>query len=352
MAASLLFAAVALTEEAGAREARRVPLVDSHGFWSLERMGYADQMITATEMRDGYRPGTEIAGRQFAFALPTGARQGPDDWYLFRLHYRLEIDERSGPGLITIGASSNGRAMAQILFRLSHSKAGLRVRGTSVGLVSGSQLRDEAQMTWEDVYTNFFQELGVRPGHSTLSVYVAQTEQAHVRSLRVFMDSGIIVTRNGPSSIELVPILRDRHIRVGEAFRVGYRVESVGASALPAGGTVTIQTSGLDVIGAESARLGSIPAGRSATGSFQLVAARPGTFPITLQVSSWGGTRAVELAAKVTARKTVVTDSRPGGGVPKGDASETGTLLLAAVLAAGAVALSLLGIRHARSRRR
>jgi hypothetical protein len=298
-------------------------------------------------MTKAIRPGWRGVVRELPFRLPAGARQGPRTWYLFKLHYRLVIDQSSGTGLIWVNATSNGRAMALLTFRTARRGGKLRVRSTQAGLVAGSKLEESKRTTWDGVYTNFFTLGGVRPGRSRLTIGVFQEQEARVRSLRVFADSGIIVTRNGPASVELVPVLHDRDIRVGEEFRVGYRVESVGESAVPAGGTVTIGAVGLKVVGARSALLGRIPAGKNRLGFFRLVADRPGTFPISLQVSSWGGTPVVQLAAHVSAATGTATSPSESGADSR-SASWIWLSGLAATLAGVAIVVVVLFPRRVR----
>ena len=201
------------------------------------------------------------------------------------MRYRLEIDEDSAPGLITVSSSSNGRTMAALDFRVLEPGSPPLVRGTAVSL-TGSKLRQGRKTTWEGTFANYFQYSGVRPGRNVLTFGVSQQEGARLKSLRVFPDSGILVTRNGPSAVELTPSLSDRDIRVGESFRLKFSVRSVGEAAVPAGGKVAISAGPLRVIGPRSIKLGRIPLGRAETGVFKLVGERSGNSPITQRVTT------------------------------------------------------------------
>jgi hypothetical protein len=169
------------------------------------------------------------------------------------------------------------------------------------------------------VFTNYFQYSGVRPGRNILTFAVSQQEGARIKSLRVFPDSGILVSPNGPSAVELTPSLSDRDIRVGEPFRLKFSVRSVGEAAVPAGGKVAISAGPLRVIGPRSVKLGRIPVGRAEAGAFKLVGVRAGNAPITLLATTSGGTAEVRLAARVTEEGEEATPGEPPG--PNGEAS-------------------------------
>lgn len=276
------------------------PLINGRGLWSLERLGYGAQRLTSADVRPGFGPGIEIAGVELPFRLPAGASQGPRDWYLIKLHYRLELDEKSEPGLVTLYSSSNGRTMAALDFRVLKSGSPPLVRGSAVRL-GGRQLHIERKTTWKGVFTNYFQIGGVRPGKSSLTLTVSQEDGAHFKSLDVFADSGILVSPNGPSAVRVIPSLSDRDIRVDERFRVGFTVHSIGEAATANGSKISISAPKLRVVGPRSVNLKAIPVGKRASGSFTLVSPREGTFPVTLRFQSWNGEETVRLAARVTA---------------------------------------------------
>lgn len=262
------------------------------GVFTLARLGHGDQVLI---------PGTSrIASSTLTYSLPEGARQGKPFWYRIRLHYRLTVAKDSGPGTITIWASTNDEAVAAVDFRTRRSAGKLEVVSSSVGLVQGSRRDLRSRLVWEGTFSNFIVHGGVRPGVNRLRFDLQEMGAARAESLTVYDDTAIVVDARGPASIELVPALEDRDIRVGEPFAVTYTIRNTGGVALPAGGELAIAVPpAMRVAGPRSRRLGRVPGGEAATGKFRLVARRAGTHEIKLSASTWGGSPIASLAVRV-----------------------------------------------------
>jgi len=146
----LLVVGSVLAVNAAATATDEAPLVAMPGFWSLERLGYGEQLFTPSDLHPGFGPDIVVAGSELPYRLPPGAKQGGRTWYLLKMRYRLEIDEQSKPGLITVSSSSNGRTMAALDFRVLEPGSPPIVRGTAVSL-TGSKLRScprQASASW------------------------------------------------------------------------------------------------------------------------------------------------------------------------------------------------------------
>ena len=80
--------------------------ITSHGFYSLADMGYGD--ITLGDVQKNYT---------INYLLPENATQGPENWYVLRLNFTIEI---SGNGLVYLSADTNRYTCAQIKFEVQN----------------------------------------------------------------------------------------------------------------------------------------------------------------------------------------------------------------------------------------
>lgn len=262
------------------------------GTFTLAWLGHGDQVLVPGSSR--------IASVEVPYSLAQGARQGRPTWYKIRLHYRLAISNDSGPGTITVWASTNGEPVAAIDFRTSRKGRALEVESSSVGLVDGSRRTAGARLVWNGVFTNFLVLGGVRTGVNRLRFDVQESGAARAESLTVYEDTAIVVDGRGPATIDIVPSLVDRDIHVGEPFLVRYTIRNSGGVALTAGGTLSIRVpDGVLAAGDLGHRLRRLRAGETLRGEFRLVARRPGRHRIELTTSTWGGSPSVTLAAQV-----------------------------------------------------
>jgi hypothetical protein len=71
--------------------------VASDPAWTLRSLGQPALQLPVSE---------PVGEHVVAFDAPAGTRQGGDRWYLGRLHFALELDPASGPGLACAGTPS------------------------------------------------------------------------------------------------------------------------------------------------------------------------------------------------------------------------------------------------------
>jgi hypothetical protein len=282
-------ATTALATLAGAAPAAGAPPVAK--VWTLRSLGHRDQFFGATSRQFSYR--------DVEFTLPRGAHQGPNSWYLIRLHFRISISPDSGPGRIYIVASTNDRPAAMIRFDTTASRAGVRVRSSELGLVNGARSATGLPLVVESRFENFLEYKGVRAGKNTLTFKVEQYDGARIRSLRVFGDSGIEFSRLGPATLRLEPFLSRRALEVGSTFDVGFRVHNDGERP-SVGGTVTLLVGeGLRRRGPRTWPLGTIRPEGEEQGKLTLEARRPGRFDVMLASQTVFGSRLARLQVEV-----------------------------------------------------
>ena len=274
--------------------------IDHYGLTTLKQMGVDDQVLR----RDGADSST-LKGVRFAF--PPEARQGPRDWYILKLHYEMRIARDSGVGRIYLYAGTNGRSAAMIVFDVRKRKGGsIQVERSDIGIITGNERTSIDRFASRGQFENYLQIAGVRGGTSELSFKYLEFGKARIDYWKIYNDSGIERTRHGPSSISLIPEMHDRHIRVGDQFSIGYRVENDGGLAIPAGGTVLLRVDparSLLVKGSRSRVIGTIRGGEAVSGAFRIRAMSAGSIPAELEVSSQTGESST---AKFRDRKSVV----------------------------------------------
>jgi hypothetical protein len=306
--------ATALATLAGATLATAAPPVAK--VWTLRSLGYGDQVFGPTHRQFSYR--------DVALTFPRGAHQGPSSWYLIHLHFRISISPESGSGRIYIVASTNDRPAAMIRFDTTANPAGVRVRSTDLGLVSGARSATGLPLVVESRFENFLEYKGVRPGRNTLTFKVEQYDGARIRSVRVFDDSGVEFSRLGPATLRLEPLLSRRAIEVGSTFDVGFRVHNDGDRP-SVGGTVAIAAAdGLRPRGPRTWQLGRIQPQRDERGKLTLEARRPGRFDVTLTSQTVFGSRLTRFQVEVQPA------SHRDRGLPTAAAAAVGALLLSA----------------------
>lgn len=275
-----------------------LPLFETYGFWSLDRMGYGDQVLT---------PGIGREWRKTLFRLPQDAKQGEREWYLVKMHYEIAIARNSGPGTIYLWATTNGRAAASIEYKIVRRDGELVVNASDRGMITGSRQRTESKLVWEGEFKNFLQNSGVRSGKNTLSFSYLVLGKARFQQWRVFSDSGIIRSRNGPAQIELTPSISDRDIEVGDRFRIDYTIRNTSRTPVPPGGRISLLVSSktaVNVAGQSSKAIDRILGLESLSGSFELRARRCGSIPVTLEASGWGGSPSVRLEVHIKSRSS------------------------------------------------
>lgn len=171
-------------------------------------------------------PGGAAVTRAYSFALPTGARQGPDVWYTIRLRYRITFAPDSGAGFAWVMADTNGRTSAQVEYTVGRDAAGLRVRETSVDIVNGQLEKRFRGRTSEVRFRNYLQRGGVRGGRNELTVRLEQGGAARVERVEVFPESGVYRTGSSPYPLRIAPRLVAGRIQPGSTFRLVVALDS------------------------------------------------------------------------------------------------------------------------------
>lgn len=281
------FIAVAccLATAAGVAEANggnlRLRSVDAFGIWSLARLGQED---FAFPMQSGKRQAGVVA----RYLLPNGASQGPDNWFLIRLRFRLTLASDTGTGRVYVSAATgrpaDPRTSAQIRFDVLRSGADLQVRSDSLGLVTGNVVKTSTAFSQDVSFSNYIPYAGVRPGVNALRVQLEQYGAARVAALTIFKESGIEYSRAAPQNLKLVPSLSTRRVSVGETVRVNVRIVNGGERRSQDGKVMVLypRSSFRD----EPSDVTSVPpltGGSSWSTTFRLTARESGRHPITVQ---------------------------------------------------------------------
>jgi hypothetical protein len=242
------------------------------------------------------------------YRLPSGASQGPDHWYLLRLHAIVRFDGRSRSGRVYLGAGSDGRAGALVDVRLARrSRQGgrcpVRVRWSTIDLVQGNHGATVCGRRANIEMRNYLQYRGVRPGRNRLNVSVSSYDHGIAGEVRVLGDSGVLVTDAGPARLAFGE--RDApRAAPAQQIEVPYTLTNEGdREARDVLVTIDQLPRGLKLQGARLQHLGDIS--DQATGVFRVQARRPGRYRVVLEAVS----------ATSTARTTIwpVVGVRAGG---------------------------------------
>jgi hypothetical protein len=194
-------------------------LVVGFGQHSLSSMGASDFVFPLDRA---------LERKSVFFRLPSGARQGPDKWYLIRLHFRIVFKEEAGAGAVLLSGLTNGRSAAQIRFQYRRSSPRAPIYWSTLDYIRGLR-RHRTQSRVIDVrFSNYLQYSGVRPKRNAFTVQYERFGDIHVESIRVFRDSGIAVTPLSPARLKIR--IEDRPVRVAEGaeFPISYTVENIG----------------------------------------------------------------------------------------------------------------------------
>jgi hypothetical protein len=219
------------------------------------------------------------------FDLPADARQGPEQWYLVRLRYRLWFRRDSGRGFAWVSSDTNGRTAAQIEYTTRRRRGRLDVRRTAVDLTHGQQERRSRSPRDALTFTNYLPYQGVRGGSNTWSIRLEQAGSARVARMEVLGDSAIVRTTRTPFPLSLDASSDGEESEVGGRFSVtarlaarpGYHLGDVVLRVLP-------ESHGIQLLGQPIRRFHRF-VGRRRT-VFSFLARRAGSYAITVVASS------------------------------------------------------------------
>lgn len=250
--------------------------VNRYGTWTLDRLGYSSTTIRPPSAPNTRR-GSAVARADFAYSLPEGAAQGPEDWYRVRLHAFATIDRSSGSGFGYLTAYANGSAVVQVELETSRHGGRVVTHWTTVGLVEGPRSITTKGPRIEVDYTNYIPYAGVDGGVNQLSVIVEQARSTRIRSVTVASGTAVIFTPLSPANAVVDLRARSDRVRAGEPFDVAFRIQNTGESPL------RFATVGLDplpqgvvALDGRTRWLGTIPGRAGVSGSFRLRAESEG----------------------------------------------------------------------------
>jgi hypothetical protein len=310
--------------------AHRVPATASGSdpAWTLRSLGQPALRLS---------PAEPVGQAAVDFNAPPGTRQGGPLWYLGRLHFELELDPSSGPGLVYLSLLTNDRSAILVKFTTGRHRGRLRVRWNTVDLLHGRREHVASSATITAEAKNFLQDRGLRPGANALAFRLERYGRARVRAATILEDSGVISSRLGPAHVRLAVPVHDRDLHVGDTFSVPYAVRSTGdrhPERLRIAASFDHRT--LTAIGTTERRLD--PRARTSRGRFRFRAARAGTTRVLLAVDSTANRPGAEVAVRVESAAI-------GGGGRPGRWIGLGALGIALLVAAGVVGLAPPGRR-------
>lgn len=260
-----------------AKAQERPVLIDGLGHWSLQRLGATGSKLP--------RAGGG-ASPVIRYLLPSGARQGPNRWYLMRLHFEVVLASDSGAGTIFVDGATNGRTAASVRLKVrTRARGKPRVRVDSLGLVDGSQRRVVTGRRIEARLRNYLQNRGVRPDSNSLVFGLERYGRVKIKSARVFVDSGIEVTKRSPAKLTLKPLLPRRPLLAGRSTKVGFLLRNVGDQpARDVGVSLHTPSKGIDISAPQQRRYRTVAGVRR--GAFEVRARRPGRHQLTLSAGA------------------------------------------------------------------
>jgi hypothetical protein len=267
--------------------------IDAYGFWSLRRLGYGDIVLREN-------PRTAKTQAALTFRLPPGAKEGPGHWYIIRLHFRAEVRPNALAGEFNVAADTNDRTCASIIFDVTRRGNRPYVASDALGLVNGVERVRGPALVREIHFSNFLVIPGVRPGLNLLTLDLTSNAVPMVRSVRVYADSGIELTRAGPPSAAVKAHIAETHVRAGRTFHLQVELDHLAGIAVPRT-VVRVQTAPGAVAGAtvRTLKWGST---RPLRTTFVLRALQPGRVPISVQANVGTGSPSHEIVLYVTPR--------------------------------------------------
>ena len=229
--------------------------------------------------------GAQPAELRLRFELPADAAQGPQRWYLVRLHYRLWFAPGSGRGFAWVMSDTNDRTAAQIEYTTTRRHGRLTVRRTTVDLTHGQRERPSRAARDALTFTNYLQNEGVRPGANTWTIRLEQAGAARVERLELLGDTAIVETDRTPFPLTLTASLDGDRPRAGERFAVKAIVAARPGRTVRDVVVRAQSQEGAELIGRAEHRIGQVTE-HASTVQFTLRARQAGTYPITLAAAS------------------------------------------------------------------
>ncbi len=287
-------------------------LVDRRGDWDLRRLGATGFDLPTDAKRSGH---------SIELSFPPGARQGPDRWYLIRLHFEVQLSRRTGSGFVYMGGATNGRAGELVELRVRRRAARpLRIAWNSLDLIRGAATGTVRGRTVELDVQNYLQNKGVRPGRNVLTFDVEWFGHIKLERVRIFADSGLRVSDRSPAHLVLATSLPSDPVREGESFDIGYTLRNNGdRAAHKVGVTIEPSSPALRIVGAPRHIRRALPGGDRLSGRFRVQATRRGRFRLEVHAGAENTNSPLdEIVVPIHGRATQQKTSRPETVIPVG----------------------------------
>jgi hypothetical protein len=202
--------------------------IKAFGLWTLKRLGYHGVDFSV-------EPRAQRKTVTFRFRLPRGARQGPRNWYLTHLHFRIAFSRHSGSGRAYVEALTDGRGSAQIRFDVVRVGSHPVITSDSLGLVAGHVVKTSGALIRTMTFDNYNERGGVTPGINTLTLELEQYGDVRVDSLRFLQDTGIRYSPYSPARISLGVRVDHQRVIVKQLVKLNITVRNSGESTVKGG---------------------------------------------------------------------------------------------------------------------
>ncbi|RLG58166.1 MAG: hypothetical protein DRN88_01455 [Candidatus Hydrothermarchaeota archaeon] len=242
--------------------------ITSHGFYSLADMGYGD--ITLGDVQKNYT---------INYLLPENATQGPENWYVLRLNFTIEI---SGNGLVYLSADTNRYTCAQIKFEVQNKS----IMWSWANLTEFK--KGKAFSNVSIFFSNYLRYKGVKSGVNNLTIKLEKYGDVKIEKVVIYSNSsGIEYSNKSPAKLELY-VFTPEKIKLGKKFKVKVSIKNVGDLSLK-NVSILIKTSkNLRVLGEKIKKVEKLEEDTSKNVTFELEALREGECNILITAFARG----------------------------------------------------------------
>jgi len=246
--------------------------------YTLRRLGKPPITFSGT--------GAKVRSASVFFTLPPNAAQGAAGrWFVVRLHFELLLAAK-GAGFADVSALVNRRSAALAEFEVGKDRA--RYSWESAGAINGREHGSGRTGRPHELWlTNYAQFKSIHGGRNKLTFQVEEYDGVAVRKIRVFADSGVVVTSIPPGKLKLKVAPTSRHgaVSQGKVLRLPFQLTNVGgcpARDVEIG--VIYPHEAVEVVGPRTVKIGVLR--REARGVFAFRFVRPGTHRLLIGVNS------------------------------------------------------------------
>lgn len=254
-------------------------VIRSFGLYDLRRLGsegFTLRPKSIRPLRASYN-----ATRAIPYTLPEGASQGPKNWYVVRLHFKIRFTPGS-VGYAAVGASPAGGAAALVEF----VPEGAGMTWSTFSLIDGAVRGVTRSREVELRYMNYMTVHGGTPGRHRLVFWERHSDGMRVESVQIYPDSGIEYSPLGPARLVVSAHGPGRRVQVGETFDLRVRLKNVGERSAKYA-TISLEVpTGVESLGRRRRSFAGIPGKRSVATTFPLRASAIGAFVIGASVTA------------------------------------------------------------------